>query len=129
MKLDFSELLQPRGSEPARKRRETAPAAATDNTQAIIKALERGGDIYAIALMLCDALADNLHNELFRQRAHDALFLLHHDILQQGSDDFSQKRYEEAYKRYSLLSNSAREHQKLDKLIAAAQWAHKVTQH
>lgn len=88
MKLDFSELLQPRGSEPARKRRETAAAAATDSTQAIIKALERGGDIYAIALMLCDALADNLHNELFRQRAHDALFLLHHDVLQQGSDDF-----------------------------------------
>mgnify|MGYP001632710476 CR=1 FL=1 len=71
MKLDFSELLQPQGSEPARKRRETAPAgnaAATDSTQAIIKALESGGDIYAIALMLCDALADNLHNELFRQR-------------------------------------------------------------
>lgn len=124
MKLDFSELLQrPQGSEPARKRRETAPA---DSTQAIIRALEGGGDIYAIALMLCDALADNLHNELFRQRAHDALFLLHHDVLQQGSDDFSQKRYEEAY---SLLSNSAREHEKLDKLISAAQWAHKVTQH
>ena len=39
MKLDFSELLQPQGSEPARKLRETAPAAATDSTQAIITAL------------------------------------------------------------------------------------------
>lgn len=126
MKLDFSELLQPKASEPARKRRETTP---TDSTQAIIKALESGGDIYAIALMLCDALADNLHNELFRQRAHDALFLLHHDILQQGSDDFSQKRYEEAYKKYSLLSNNTREHEKLESLIQAAKWAHRATQH
>ena len=126
MKLDFSELLQPKASEPARKRRETTPA---DSTQPIIKALESSGDIYAIALMLCDALADNLHNELFRQRAHDDLFLLHHDVLQQGSDDFSQKRYEEAYKKYSLLSNNTREHEKLESLIQAAKWAHRATQH
>lgn len=126
MKLDFSELLQPKASEPARKRRETTPV---DSTQAIIKALESGGDIYVIALMLCDALADNLHNELFRQRAHDALLLLHHDVLQQGSDDFSQKRYEEAYKKYSLLSNNTREHEKLESLIQAAKWAHRATQH
>lgn len=120
MKLDFSELLQPSQlqTEPA------GNAITKDRTQAIIKALESGGDIYAIALMLCDALADNLHNELFRQRAHDALFLLHHDVLQQGSDDFSQKRYEEAYKKYSLLSNSTREHKKLESLIQAAKWAH-----
>ena len=125
MKLDFSELLQ----QPQRQTEPAGNAITKDRTQAIIKALESGGDIYAIALMLCDALADNLHNELFRQRAHDALFLLHHDVLQQGSDDFSQKRYEEAYKKYSLLSNSTREHQKLDKLIAAAQGAHRATQH
>ena len=124
MKLDFSELTQANHERSMR-----SSAKATEPTQAIIKALESGGDVYAILLMTCDALADATHNELFRQRAHDALFLLHHDILQQGSDDFSQKRYEEAYKKYSLLSNSAREHEKLDKLIAAAQWAHKVTQH
>lgn len=67
--------------------------------------------------------------EQHRQRAHDALFLLHHDVLQQGSDDFSQKRYEEAYKKYSLLSNNTREHEKLESLIQAAKWAHRATQH
>lgn len=84
MKLDFSELLQ----QPQRQTEPAGNAITKDRTQAIIKALESGGDIYAIALMLCDALADNLHNELFRQRAHDALFLLHHDALQQVATIF-----------------------------------------
>ena len=68
MKLDFSELIQPtpRHAEPLQRQQETAKTTAT---QSIIKALESGGDVFAILLMTCDALADITHDEFFRQRA------------------------------------------------------------
>lgn len=125
MKLDFSELIQPapRNAEPRQRQQETAKNAAT---QSIIKALEGGGDLCTMLLMACDALADITHDEFFRQRAHDALFLLVHDVMKQGGADFSKRRYEEAFKKYSLLTNSNREHEKLERLIQAAKWAYKT---
>ena len=126
MKLDFSELIQPtpRHAEPLQRQQETAKTTAT---QSIIKALESGGDVFAILLMTCDALADITHDEFFRQRAHDALFLLVHDVMKQGGADFSKKRYEEAFKKYRLLTNRTREHEKLERLIQAAKWADRIT--
>lgn len=127
MKLDFSELIQP-APRNAQQRQRQQGTAKTTAAQSIIKALEGGGDVCTILLMACDALADATHDEFFRQRAHDALFLLVHDVMKQGGAGFSKRRYEEAFKKYRLLTNSTREHEKLEKLIQAAKWAYKAGQ-